>query len=284
MRTVIDSNFLQSAGLRAYLSKSPANIAVLTDYAAMEAHKANTVEMLYRSMAILSEFPKQVIVLKGTQAVCALRGRPSGLQRRMIDHQQTRGFAEYCTHLAAARRGNLSIQAQLLELGREARHQMDRILGDTQEFCGAVEDLANMYNANEIQIIRKGAPYTRAMAEKMLQQILMMARVLFDRHPRVTKLPAPHELPNTFLFRTALCVYLLLKRWISVGGAHQAKPERLRNDMIDISFAVYATYFDEFLTADRKIREIYQETDWFLKRVFSLPPSAFPMEPRAARR
>jgi hypothetical protein len=284
MRTVVDSNFLQSDGLRAYLSKSSANIAVLTDYAAMEAYKGDTLEMLYRSMAILSEFPKQVIVLKGTQAVCALSGRASGLQRRMIDHQQTRGFAEYCRHLAAARRGDLPIQAQLLELAREARHQMDRILGDMQEFGGAVEDFASTYNTNEIQIIRKGAPYTPAMAEKMLQQILMMARLLFDRHPRATKLPAPDELPNTFLFRAALCVYLLLKRWISVGGAHQAKLERLRNDMVDVNFAVYATYFHGFLTADRKISEIYQETDWFLKRVFVVPPGALPMEPRSTQR
>jgi hypothetical protein len=128
------------------------------------------------------------------------------------------------------------------------------------------------------------APYTPAMAEKMLQQILMMARVLFDRHPRATKLPAPDELPNTFLFRAALCVYLLLKRWISVGGAHQAKLERLRNDMVDVNFAVYATYFHGFLTADRKISEIYQETDWFLKRVFVVPPGALPMEPRSTQR
>jgi hypothetical protein len=283
MRTVVDSNFLQSDRLRAYLSKSPAHIAVLTDYAAMEAHKADTLETLYRSMAILGEFPRQVIVLKGTQAVCALSGRTSGLQRRMIDQQQTRGFGEYCRHLAAARRGDLSIQAQLLELAWEARHQMERILGDMQEFGGAVEDLASTFNTNEIQIIRKGSPYTRAMAEKMMQQILMMARVLFDRHPRATKLPAPHELPNTFLFRSALCVYLLLKRWISVGGAHQAKPERLRNDMVDVNFAVFATYFDGFLTADRKIAEIYLETDWFLKHVF-VPPGAFSMEPRATQR
>jgi hypothetical protein len=60
-------------------------MAVLTDYAAMEAHKDDTLEMLYRSMGIVAEFPKQVIVLKGTQAVCALSGRASGLQRRMID-------------------------------------------------------------------------------------------------------------------------------------------------------------------------------------------------------
>jgi hypothetical protein len=155
MRTVVDSNFLQSNGLRAYLSKSSANIAVLTDYAAMEAHKADTLEMLYRSMAILSEFPKQVIILKGTKAVCALSGRTSGLQRRMIDHRQTRGFAEYSKHLAAARRGDPAIQTQLLELANEARHQMDRILGDMRDFGGAVEDLARTY-------ITKSGLYERA--------------------------------------------------------------------------------------------------------------------------
>jgi hypothetical protein len=140
MRTVVDSNFLRSDRLRAYLSKSPANIAVITDYAAMEAHKADTLETLYRSMAILGEFPRQVIVLKGTQAVCGLSGRASGLQRRMIDQQQTQGFAEYCRHLAVARRGDLYIQAQLLDVARWARQQMERILGDMKEFDGAVDD------------------------------------------------------------------------------------------------------------------------------------------------
>jgi hypothetical protein len=270
MRTVVDSNFLQDDGLRAYLSKSPVNMAVLTDYAAMEAHKADTLEMLYRSMAIVSEFPKQVIVLKGTQAVCALSGRASGLQRRMIDQEQTRGFAEYCRHLAAARRGDLSLQAQLLELARAARLQMERILYDVQDFGGAVEELANLFNNNEIQIIRKSTPYTRKMAAKMMQQILMMARVLFDRHPRVTKLPPIRELPNTFLFRTALCMYLLAKRWISVD-VHQARAARIRNDLVDVNFAVFATYFDAFLTADRKINELYYEMDWVLKHVFVIP-------------
>ncbi len=271
MRAVVDSNFLQCDGLRAYLSKSPANMAVLTDYAAMEAHKADTLEMLYRSMAIVAEFPKQVIVLKGTQAVCTLSGRASGLQRRMIDHEQTRGFAEYSRHLATARRGDLSLQAQLLDRAREARLQMERILHDVQDFAGAVEGLADQFKNDEIQIIRKGTPYTREMAGKMMQQILMIARVLFDRHPRVTKLPPMRELPNTFLFRTALCSYLLAKRWISVGGAQQAKLERIRNDLVDVNFAVFATYFDAFLTADRKINELYRETDWVLSNIFVIP-------------
>jgi hypothetical protein len=81
-RIVIDSNFLQSDGLRGYLADSPANYAVITDYAAMEAYKADTLDMLYRSMEILGEFPRQVIILKGTQAICGLLPAPRRGARR----------------------------------------------------------------------------------------------------------------------------------------------------------------------------------------------------------
>jgi hypothetical protein len=137
-----------------------------------------------------------------------------------------------------------------------------------QDFAGALEAITSLFSNNEIQIFRKGERYTRAMVEKMIQHILMIARVLFDRHPAVTRLPPMHQLTNTFLFRIALCMYLLGKRWTSVGGAHQARPEGLRNDLIDVNFVVYATYFDGFLTADRKASEIYQETCWLLNDVF----------------
>jgi hypothetical protein len=56
-----------------------------------------------------------------------------------------------------------------------------------------------------------------------------------------------------------------------VGGAHQAKPERIRNDLVDVTFAVFATYFDGLLTGDKKIDEIYHETDWVLTHVFVIP-------------
>jgi hypothetical protein len=43
MRNVIDSNYLQHRGLRAYLDRSRNNFAVLTDYAWMEAYKGDTI-------------------------------------------------------------------------------------------------------------------------------------------------------------------------------------------------------------------------------------------------
>ena len=130
MRKVIDSNMLQSEVLRTYLSHSKENCAVLTDYAAMEAYKGDTLQSIYKSMEILATRPKQVIVLKGTQAICGLRGRKSGLQRRMIDESQTRGFEEYCRDLRTARNGSRALEQNLLAHGREANSHMEQILVD----------------------------------------------------------------------------------------------------------------------------------------------------------
>ena len=99
LKKVVDSNFLQCEALRAYLSKSFRHYVVMTDYAFMEAYKAHALEMLYRSMAILAQYPQQVIVLKGTQIVRGLNGRPARLQQRLIDVKGTRGFSEFCGRL-----------------------------------------------------------------------------------------------------------------------------------------------------------------------------------------
>ena len=74
MRKVVDSNMLQSEVLQSFLHGSKENFAVLTDYVAMEAYKGNTLQSIYRSMEILATRPRQVIVLKGTQSICGLRG------------------------------------------------------------------------------------------------------------------------------------------------------------------------------------------------------------------
>jgi hypothetical protein len=93
VKKIIDSNKLQSEHLEKFLSRSPNHIAVLTDYAMMEAYKSDDLGVLYQSMEILSGHPTQVIILKGTQAVCGLSGRAAGLQRRLIDIGQTRDFS-----------------------------------------------------------------------------------------------------------------------------------------------------------------------------------------------
>ncbi len=269
MRKVFDSNVLQSERLREYLSKSTQNYVVLTDFAAMEAYKGNTLTSIYRSMKILARYPKQVIVLKGTQAVCGLRGRAAGLQRRLIDERQTQDFGEYCQHLHAAKRGDLFLQNQLLHHGHEATAHMDRMLADAADIPSTFDEVAKTYTATELQVLRKGSQLTEEMIDKLIQNILLLAAQMFKDHPRATKWPDVVELPNTFIFRSTLCGYLLFLRWISVGGARKIRPERMRNDIVDVNFAAYATYFDGLLTEDKKLNGIYREAEFLLAAIFT---------------
>ena len=71
MRKVVDSNSLQTDALKAYLSASRTNYAVLTEFAAMEAYKQNAVASICSRMETLCQFPTQVIVLKGALLLVA---------------------------------------------------------------------------------------------------------------------------------------------------------------------------------------------------------------------
>jgi hypothetical protein len=271
MRKVVDSNYLQDDRLRIYLSASHDNYAVLTDYAAMEAFKGDTLVSISRSMEVLSQYPKQVIVLKSTGVMAMLRGRRKGLQARMVDHEQTSGFADWCKGLEKAQLGDVALQKQLLDAGRDASAHLDRMLADAKTYADNVEVAAKNYDAAQLKILRANKPYTSELIDKVIDNILNLAALLFAGHPKIVKLPPAMELPNTFIFRYALCGYLLALRWIEVGGAKNVKVERLRNDMVDASFAAYATYFDGLLSADIKATELYRDAKVLLKRAFVGP-------------
>lgn len=83
MRKVVDSNMLRDPVLGAWLRRSESNVAVLTDYLAMEALKGNALVGARKSMEILAGFPEQVAILKSTTIVCGLPGVSRGMQSGM---------------------------------------------------------------------------------------------------------------------------------------------------------------------------------------------------------
>ena len=271
-RKVVDTNCLQSEALRAYLSASADNYAVLTDYAAMEAYKGDTLKSIYCSMEILAEHPKQVIVLGGTQIICGLSGRDAALQEPLIDEVQSREFSEYCQHLLAAKRGGRSLQGQPLEHGREATAHIDRMLMDMPTLSSGIDLMAKTYSPAELQILRRREKHTPQMRERLVQNVLLLAGQFFKEHPSVTEWPRGTEVRNTFIFRYALCGYLSILKRIEDGGAAKTKPEKLRNDVIDVNFAAFATYFDGLITSDKRAGEIYTEAEFLLREVFAMPP------------
>ncbi len=276
MRKVVDSNFMQREELWSYLAASTENYAVLTDYAAMEAYKGDTLASIFHSMEIVAGYPKQVIVLKATSIVCQLTGREAASQESLIDESQTREFPEYCHHLIAAKRGDRFLQQQLLEHGREATTHMERWLQDMATLSSGFEQMmtfiSKTHSPAELKILRRHESYTPEMREKLIQNVLMFAKELFNGHPAVTKLPELAGVRDTFLFRYALCTYALILKAIEGGGVKK-NPEKLRNTMVDANFATFATYFDGLMTRDKIAREIYEDAEFLLREIFARPPA-----------
>lgn len=269
MKKVVDSNFLQRDQLRDYLAASPTHKAVLTDYVAMEAHKGDTLNSIYKSMEILCGFPRQVVILKTTGVVCGLSGRPAGLQRRLIDLDQTRQFPEYCHRLRAAQNGDRFIENQLLANGRVATAQMARVQADVAVMPKVFFDMAKTFTKDEVSTLRQAAALTDAILDKMIKNVMILAAIFFRDHPNVRKIPDSRDLPNTFIFRFSLCAYLLFLTWIAQGSPAFIKTEKLRNDLVDVSLAAFATYFDGLLSGDRKLLRIHARAAYILHEISS---------------
>jgi hypothetical protein len=273
VKKVVDRNFLQSPRLREFFAARRKNIAVITDYAAMEAFKGDALANISQAAAILCEFPKQVAVLKSTSIVSQLKGRRCGFTRRMIDWDQSDNFGDWCGALEQAKAGNKDLLRQLLENGKEADATLEVIKDAQSDYAENLEAHAERFTVAELKALRSNAPFPEGMFEKVSQHILELAAVLFAEQPGFKGLlPTAQELPYTFIFRYAVAGYILALRWIAVGGAKKVKPENIRNDMVDATFAAYATYFQGLLTDDAKANEIFAETKRLVNVFLSVPP------------
>jgi hypothetical protein len=265
MRMVIDSNFLKDPALRDYLARSRKNVVVLTDYLMIEALKGDTLAKIFNLMKIMSEYPDQVAVLKSMRSVSQLKGRRCGITRRMIEPGQTKGFEDWCIGLSKAEMGDETYRRELVKNGREATAQMERIIAHQASYAEVIANEAKNYTADELRILKKDQPYTPEMENKLAERIVSLTGRFLDLHPDEVKPPTASELSYTFMFRFALCAYLQTLERIREGGATGIKAEKVANDVVDATFATYATYFQGLLSNDAKANDLYRKAKQILK-------------------
>jgi hypothetical protein len=146
---------------------------------------------------------------------------------------------------------------------------MAKLTKDAERIKNVLDVFIKSYSIDERSAIRTGQTYTPELKDKIVHMILLLAGSLFSEHPKVNALPTYNDLPNTYIFRMSLCTYLLALEWGVLGGSQSVKIERLRNDIVDMHFATYATYFDGLLSSDSKPKRIYRAARDFLTSTFS---------------
>jgi hypothetical protein len=270
-RVVIDSNMLQSPTLEAFLKASPQHQAVITDYAWMEAYKLNPLSSIQERLQILERFPDQTVVLKGTKDVGALDARAPAIANRMIRTDGT--FHETVEGLKALRTGDPKVILGILLHGKAAAEQLEKNLLAAADTLAAFSEMQEIFTPVERRIIRTGASYTPDIGRKIFRAAQLLAMNFFDAHPFNPRRPTRNSLVNTFLYRFALAAVLYLMGWIRVGSPQSRKHERIRNDLVDLNFATYGTFFNGLMSQDRLALDVHEEIRIVL-RIFGarVPP------------
>lgn len=268
MMKVVDANFLRDPALSAYLEGDPRNQVVFTDYACMECYKGNAIKNIPSSLTIVSKYPDQIVVLKGTRDIIRLQSSGHPTLDDLVDIQQSAEFREFCHDVRAALDGDVALMSQLLRLGEEANSHFERMRIDAPGTAEAIKEMAQSFSTDQLAALRRRDTLSKETCEIIESNILSLAALFFQAHPDVSKLPKPHELRDSFIFRYALAAQLLVIWWLTSGGIESVNLDRLRNDVVDMTHVAYATMFDGILSKDRKLVDIYEEAKFVLQNLF----------------
>jgi hypothetical protein len=273
-KKVIDANFFQDSGLEAYLSADQQNFAVFTDFACMESYKGNALISIQKSMEIVSRYPAQVVVLKPTREIIKSQHTTAATSSVSLeDLAQTSGFRQFCEDIRLAGTGNHEFTAQVQALGQEASRHFDLMQEDSSKLVAGIQLLSASLRSDHVRSLRKREPFSPEAADEMVRRMLMPASMMMEKHSDVSDVPRKvSELRGSYIFRYSVAAYLLATRWISDGGAKYVKPEKLCNDVVDMTYVAYATFFDGLLSRDKKVTEIFEETRFLLDEVFVSDP------------
>lgn len=239
----------------------------------MEAYKGNSLVSITNSMSVLADFPTQIIILRGTKANCALDARYPGMAERMIWPTGKGEFANLTTALQQALAGDRKVISQIEAHGRAADLQMETVLQDVAMIPHDLRGMQSLFTKDEIQRFKMGDPYTPNMLDIMFWAAARIARYLIAQHPHKPRGPSRRSLVNTFIYRYALANVLYFADWVREGSQLSKRADRLRNDMVDLNFATYATFFNGLMTQDTKLDTIHYELRLVLKKMGARVPA-----------
>jgi hypothetical protein len=235
----------------------------------MESHKGDPIKNLDRSYRILSRYPAQVAVLKGARAIIAMQDAGLVERHHFVDHEQTKGFAEFCLNVRRAAAGDGGLQKAVKLLADEAQENFAGIERDAAAMGAVVREIGKTLPVAMAKQLRSGGPLPSGSAEIISNSVLQIAAMLIKSNPATSRVPSSAELRERLIFRHALASYLLALRWIEDGGIAGAAVSKLRNDLIDASCVAYATFFDGILSNDRKMCDVYKDAVWLLDHLFA---------------
>lgn len=274
MRVVIDSNRVQSPELETFLASGPSHRAVVTDWLMMEAYKGDMRKSLYKSIAVLEKYPRQVIVLRNTGQCMRVRA-DAQMANRLIWTEHTETFPDFMREVRAAEAGDTAIEESLLQRAREANRRMDELLNEAEFLLQGHTVMVSALTAADISAIRGGP----VVPPDILRRVFSIALDVAEGFRQIFEPPIPPPSlkmrARDFLFRVGLAMTCSCLEWVRTGCPEQVKAEKVRNDYVDGMLSVYGTYFNGLMTGDAKLQRTHALNRHLLKAIGATLPDPY---------
>lgn len=273
-RIVVDSCMLQSEKLRRFLEHRNTNVAVVTEFAWFEIYKQVSSGAVKDALSVIGNFPDQVAILRSGEEIGKFDPRNASMAEAMQHPDSAAGIREMVKAMYGSEHDTFHAWDQLDRRWADAEKRAPRLLEGTVDLLESLPEMAEqMFTSYELKIIRSGKPYTSNMYENIFgatEQIWETFAPLMNAAPMELD---PQSKLEAYFFRLSFAFVVYALWWISKGGQTTKRLERARNDIIDLSFAVYGTYFDGLLTDDRKAYWMHFQLSMGLKMLGANVPS-----------
>ncbi|MGO4352590.1 hypothetical protein AB4Z25_11715 [Rhizobium sp. RAF36] len=250
---VIDSNMLQSDELRRYLKQEKRNLAILPDFAWYELYKQQSLEGLRLGLSVVGDHPEQVILLRSGGHISRLDPAVAEDLNRLVFDGPEGEISELVRLVRSDEPVKDLAAAQLNWLWDWARNLQPSLIEGAADIAVSFPEMQEqMFNRQEVRIIRRAGKYTEKMVLTIFGAALQIWETLAGHYEIEWEGLDETVVCRAYLFRYALGIVINLLWWIRGGSQAVVRMDRMSNDLIDLGFAVYATYFDGLFTRDEK--------------------------------
>ena len=265
---IVDSNYLGDADLLHYLKASRSNKVVICDNIAREMHKHQPIKTAQRSTIYLKDYPERVSILRDCYYFMAQKVKTAYGARALIDREETKFFAFYCSELHQDPVPQRFVDHMALVQAR-ATDRIERLSEVSADLESRFASLADTFTADELKILYHRHPFTESIQRKLLKEIdVNTVDLIKGMVPDKRKWPNTiHEAKNTFAYRYAMCMVLLYCRWVHFGRQQATSVKRVLNDVLDMQTAGVATFYGGLLSKDQKMQGVFREARFLLRKI-----------------